>query len=129
MKPIVSSFFCRAGFALLMPVLISVLISVPAQAGTPPPHAMTTFTAEQVACIGPGSITGTVVDATTIVTPRFSAYKCSSHYPVPIAVQFKDPAAAMKVGDTVTLKGQLISVQDAHRDAYGLVLKNAQIVQ
>jgi hypothetical protein len=78
---------------------------------------------------GPGSITGTAVAATTIITPRFSAYRCYAHSPVQITVQFKDPAAVMKVGDTVTLKGSLFSVQDPHRNVYEFVLKNAELAQ
>jgi hypothetical protein len=122
MKANISSLFCGAAVALL--------IAGHAQAAAPNPGQVTAPTArEETVCIGPGSVTGTVVNATTIITPRFSAYRCSSHYPVAIAVQFKDPSAAMKVGDTVTLKGRLISVQDEHRDVYGLVLRNAEIVQ
>jgi hypothetical protein len=122
MKPIVSSFFHSVSFALLMigPALGADSGGAPAIAGRGE---------EDVVCIGPGSITGTVVDATTIITPHFSAYRCQSHYPVQVTVQFKDPSAVLKVGDTVTLKGRLISVQDAHRDVQGLVLKNAEIAQ
>jgi len=121
MKPIVSSFVYSAGFALLMmgPAVGADASRAPAVAGSGE---------EEVVCIGPGSITGTVVDATTIITPRFNAYKCGSHYPVLIAVQFKDQSAVMETGDTVTLKGRLISVQDAHRGVHGLVLKNAELV-
>jgi hypothetical protein len=118
MKPIVSSFSYSASFALLMigPALGADSGGAPAVAGRGE---------EEVSCIGPGSITGTVVDATTIITPHFSAYNCSSHYPVAITVQFKDQSAVMKVGDTVTLKGRLLSVQPAQ----DLVLKNAELDQ
>ena len=118
---VVSSFVYGAGLALLLtaPALGAGYLRTPSVAGRGE---------EQVVCIGPGSITGTVIDATTIVTPRFSAYKCSSHYPVQITVQFKDPSAAMKVGDTVTLKGRLIAVQDSQRDEQGFLLKNAELV-
>jgi hypothetical protein len=84
---------------------------------------------EEIVCIGPGSITGTAVTATTIVTPHFSAYKCFSHGPMPITVQFKDPSAALKVGDTVKLTGRLIYVLDERRSRYGFVLRSAEIVQ
>lgn len=84
---------------------------------------------EETFCLGPGSITGTVIDATTIITPRFSAYRCWAHSPVQITVQFKDPSAIMKVGDTATLKGSLFFVQDPHRNAYEFVLKNAELAQ
>jgi hypothetical protein len=124
MKPVVSSFFCCASLALL--------VIGPAHAKDSAPGPVTATRdadAEEVACIGPGSITGMVVDTSAIITPRFSAYKCGSHYPVQITVQLKDPSATMKVGDTVTLKGSLISVQDAHRGVRGFVLKNAEIAQ
>lgn len=122
MKHPVSSFLYGAGFALLLPAI--------AQAATPGPGPQVMgHGTEEVVCIGPGSITGTVVDAQTIITPRFSAYRCMSHYPVPIKVQFKDPAVVMKAGDTVTLKGRLIDMQDAHRKEYGLVLKDAELAQ
>ena len=84
---------------------------------------------EETVCIGPGSIIGTAVNATTIVTPHFSAYKCFSHGPMPITIQFKDPSAALKVGDTVKLTGRLIYVLDERRNRYGFVLRSAEIVQ
>ena len=120
MKRIIS-FFASASFVLLTlaPALGAGYLRTPSVAG----HGE-----EEVVCIGPGSITGTVIDATTIVTPHFSAYKCSSHYPVQITVRFKDPSAVMKVGDTVTLKDRLIAVQDSQRDEQGYLLKNAEIV-
>jgi hypothetical protein len=122
MKPVVPSFVFSAVVGLLM--------AGHAQAAAPAPGRVDVpRMQEETVCIGPGSITGTVVDATTIITPRFSGYKCWSHSPMPIAVQFKDPSAALKVGDTVTLKGRLIYLLDARRDKYGFVLKNAEIAQ
>lgn len=82
---------------------------------------------EEIHCIGPGSITGTAITATTILTPRFSAYRCWAHSAVQITVQFKDPATAMKVGATVRLKGFLDAVDDPRRGFYGFVLKDAEI--
>lgn len=122
MKPIGSSFFYSTCFVLLMigPALGADSAPAPVVAGRGE---------EEVVCIGPGSLTGKVVNVTTILTPHFSAYKCSSHYPVYISVQFKDPSTVMKYGDTVTLKGRLISMQDAHRGEQGLVLKDAELVQ
>ena len=84
---------------------------------------------KETVCIGPGSITGTAVNATTIVTPHFTAYECFSHGPMPITVQFKDPSAALKVGDTVKLTGRLIYVLDQRRSQYGFVLRSAEIAQ
>jgi hypothetical protein len=121
MKPVFSSFFYSASFALL-----TIGQALGATSGGAP--AVAGRGEEEVSCIGPGSITGTVVDAKRIITPHFSAYQCSSHYPVYISVQFKDPSTAMTAGDTVTLKGRLIAVQDAQRNEQGFVLKNAEIV-
>ena len=121
MKPVVPSLVFSA---------IVALVAGHAQAAAPAPGRVDVpIMREETVCIGPGSITGKVVDATTIITPRFSAYRCFSHNPMPIAVQFKDPSAALKVGDTVTLTGRLIYVLDERRGKYGFVLKSAEIAQ
>jgi hypothetical protein len=122
MKTAVSLLVYGAAVALLMADRVQAAAPAPGRVDVPRMQ-------EETVCIGPGSITGTVVNATTIITPRFSAYRCFSHNPMPIAVQFKDPSPALKVGDTVTLKGRLIYVLDERRGKYGFVLKSAEIAQ
>jgi hypothetical protein len=113
-------------FFVLLQLSVAVLVIGCTQAVGPNTFTFNT-PREETHCIGPGSITGTVVDATTIVTPRFSAYECWANFPVRITVQFKGPAPGMKVGDTVRLKGRLDAVQDPRRGFYGFVLKDAEI--
>lgn len=110
-----------------MPFLIvSAMLLVGAPAFPAPGRVDVPRLREETVCIGPGSITGTVVNATTIVTPRFSAYRCFSQGPMPITVQFKDPSATLKVGDTVKLTGRLIYVLDERRGHYGFMLRSAE---
>jgi hypothetical protein len=124
MKPAGFSFFYGACLALLM-----IGPALGADSSVVVGRGESGRNQEEVICIGPGSLTGKAVNATTILTPHFSAYRCSSHYPVFISVHFKDTSVVMKYGDTVTLKGRLVAMQDAHRGEYGLVLKDAEIVQ
>jgi hypothetical protein len=115
MKPIISSVFVSAGFALLM---------IGAAQGV-----------EEWPCVGPGSLNGAVLNSTTIVTPSSSSYACGSQISrfVPpraaISVQFKSPTAHINIGDTVKLKGRLFLVSDPQRHLDGWLLKEAEIVQ
>ena len=121
MKTAISSFIFGTAIALLVGTFAQA--EAPASARVDVPRLQ-----KETVCIGPSSITGTAVNATTIVTPHFSAYECFSHGPMPITVQFKDPSAALKVGDSVKLTGRLIYVLDERRSHYGFVLKSAEIV-
>jgi hypothetical protein len=106
--------------------------------------------AEDYSCVGPGSVTGKVINPTTIITPGFicegapfpyvalgdqaptgSTFNRYSHRTPPaplVTVQFKSPTAVMKVGDTVTLKGHFFLVLDPERHLDYLTVKNAEIV-
>jgi hypothetical protein len=116
MKPIISSVFVIAGFALLM--------SGPARA------------VEEFRCLGSGSFKGRALDSTTFRTLRsvstaVGGAVCHGFIEPGsmITVQFESPSASMSAGKKVKLKGSLYWVSDPHRHLEGWLLKEAKLVQ
>jgi hypothetical protein len=115
-KPIITSVFVIAGFALLL--------CGSAQA------------VEEFRCLGSGIFKGRVLDRTTIRTPRsistaVGGAVCHGFIEPGsmITVQFESPLAKMSAGERVKLKGSLYWVSDPHRHLEGWLLKQAKLVQ
>jgi hypothetical protein len=108
--------------------------------------------AQEFRCVGPKYVTGRAIDAATIVTPWFNcdaagfnpsgfpyrawgnAAPSDRHAVAPsrpplFTVQFKSPAAAMKVGEPVTLTGNFFVVLDPAQRSARLLVKDAEIVK
>jgi hypothetical protein len=119
MKPIFLTTFCGAAFSLLL--------VAPAQG------------LEDRICRGQDTFTGVVLNSSTIETSGFFCNRADVRawpptspkvtLPPLIHVQFKDASVAVKIGDTLTLKGSLYNVNDEHLQMGGWLLKDAEIVK